>query len=65
MQKLTRNTRESDGRFALRLESQAAIKREEQRQAAIRSRRAVVEAENAEWAKEHGVDQSELFMLFA
>lgn len=64
MRKLVTNTHEQDGRFALRLESQAAVKRDQQRSAAIHSRRAQVVSENAEWAKANGVKESDLDMLF-
>lgn len=65
MKKLVSNIRESDGRFALRLESERSAQADMRRQEAAEQRRAQVLAENAEWAAAHNVDESELHMLFA
>lgn len=58
-------TRESDGRFALTLTSNASCQRALREDAKREARRRQVEAENAEWAAKHGIDVSELHMLFA
>jgi hypothetical protein len=61
---LVTNVRESDGRFALRLESAVAVERDLQRTAKRREREAQVVAENAEWCKSMGFDPSEAAGLF-
>lgn len=63
--KLVTRTREQDGRFALRLESKAACKRDAKRTQQIAERRKQVEEENADWAKEQGIDPADLSFLFA
>lgn len=63
--KLVTNVRESDGRFGLRLESEAAVQRDQERALARRQREAQVIEENAEWCKAHGIDPSEAAFLFA
>jgi len=65
MKKLVRNERESDGRFALKLESNAAVQRDLVRSEANHLRRQQVEAENAEWAAQNGVAVEDLSFLFA
>ena len=65
MKKLVTNARESDGRFALRLESAAAVQRDQMRQAAALARREQVVEENAVFMKECGFDQQEAKWLFA
>jgi hypothetical protein len=63
--RLVTNERESDGRFALRLESAAAVQRDQLRSEAKRRRAAQIEAENADWAKAHNVAVEDLGFLFA
>jgi len=63
--KLVTNPRESDGKFALRLESAAAVQRDILRSEAQYKRRQQVEEENAEWAKANGVAVEDLGFLFA
>lgn len=63
--KLVTNERESDGRFALRLESKRAVKRDAKRQVERLERERRVVAENAEWCKAHGYDPSEAAFMFA
>jgi hypothetical protein len=63
--KLVTSPRESDGRFALRLESNAAVQRDLVRSEANHLRRLQVEAENAEWAAQNGVAKEDLSFLFA
>lgn len=63
--KLLTNERESDGRFALRLESADAVKRDLERTAERREREAQVIADNAEWCKQMGFDPSEAAGIFA
>lgn len=63
--KLVTRTREQDGRFALRLESKAACKRDAKNTQQIAERRAQVEEENREWALEHDIDPADLSFLFA
>ena len=58
-------TRESDGRFALQLNSNAACQRALREEAKREERRQQVRSENADWAAQHGIDESELDMLFA
>ena len=62
---LVTNVRESDGRFALRLESKAAAERDMQRHAVRRQREAQLVAENAEFLQSVGIDPSEAAFLFA
>jgi len=62
---LVTNARESDGRFALRLESAEAIERDAQRVAARRQREAQLVAENAEWCKAMGFDPAMAAEIFA
>jgi hypothetical protein len=61
---LVTSQRESNGQFALRLESAAAVQRDLQRSAERREREAQVIAENAEWCKAMGFDPSEAAGLF-
>ncbi len=61
---LVTNERESDGRFALRLESKRAVQRDLERTAERREREAQLVAENAEWCKSMGLDPSEAAGLF-
>lgn len=61
---LVTSQRESDGRFALRLESKRAVQRDLERTAARHQREAQVIAENAEWCKAMGFDPSEAAGLF-
>lgn len=63
--KLVTNQRESDGRFALRLESNAAVQRDLLRSQATLVRRQQVEAENADWAAANGVAVEDLGFMFA
>ena len=65
MKKLVTSPRESDGRFALRLESNAAVQRDLARSEANHLRRLQVEQENAEWAAQNGVAVEDLSFLFA
>lgn len=65
MKKLVTSPRESDGRFALRLESNAAVQRDLARSEANHLRRLQVEAENEEWAAQNGVAVEDLSFLFA
>lgn len=62
---LVTNEREADGRFALRLESAAAVQRDLLRSAERRQREAQLVEENAEWCKAMGFDPSEAAGLFA
>lgn len=62
--KLVRNNRESDGKFALKLESNAAILRDQMREEARRKRAEQVIEENAEWCKQMGFDPNEAQYLF-
>ena len=64
MQKLVTSTHEQDGRFALKLESKRAVKRDLKRSEEIHNRRQQVRTENAEWAKANNVSESDLDMLF-
>lgn len=63
--KLVTNTRESDGKFALRLESQAAVQRDALRAQARREREAQLVAENAEWCQTMGFDPQLAAEIFA
>jgi predicted ATP-grasp superfamily ATP-dependent carboligase len=63
--KLVTNPRESDGKFALRLESEAAVQRDLARCEANHLRRQQVEQENAAWAAQNGVAVEDLGFLFA
>jgi len=63
--KLVTSTRESDGRFALRLESKAACQRDLRRAQERRERAQQVIAENAEWCQAQGMDPDEAQWLFA
>lgn len=63
--KLVTSPRESDGKFALKLESSAAVKRDMDRSEANHLRRQQVEQENAEWAAQNGVAVEDLGFLFA
>jgi len=63
--KLVTSPRESDGRFALRLESAAACQADMRRSQATYERRQQVEQENAEWAAQNNVKVSDLSFLFA
>lgn len=58
-------SRESDGRFALQLNSNAACQRALREEAKWEARREQLKVENAEWAAQHGIDVDELDMLFA
>lgn len=60
---MTTTRKQNDLRPAMRRnrELQLNIRKEE----AIQQRRAQVERENAEWAAQHGIDESELRFLFA
>ena len=58
-------SRESDGRFALTLATHAACQRALREEAKREERRQQVRSENADWAAAHGIDESELDMLFA
>lgn len=62
---LVTSNRESDGTFALRLESAAALERDAKRVAARRQREAQLIAENAEWCKAMGFDPAMAAQLFA
>lgn len=59
------NPRESDGKFALRLESTAALERDSKRIKARRQREAQLVAENAEWCKQMGFDPQMAAEIFA
>ena len=63
--KLVTNVRESDGTFALRLESKRACQRDMERTAARRQREAQLVADNAEWCKQMGFDPSMAAEIFA
>ena len=63
--KLVERKRESDGRFALLLESESAVQADLRRTAIGRNRRQQVVAENAAWAAEHGMDPAEMDLMFA
>lgn len=63
--RLATNVCESDGRFALRLETVAAFQRDNKRVAARRQREAHLVAENAEWCRQMGFDPSEAAGMFA
>lgn len=63
--RLVTNERESDGRFALRLETATSLRRDNERVAARRQREAQLVAENAEWCKAMGFDPSEAAGMFA
>lgn len=63
--RLTSSTRESDGKFALRLESAAAVQRDADRTLKRQQREAQLVAENAEWCAKMGFDPSEAAGLFA
>jgi len=65
MKSLVTSTRESDGRFALRLESKKALQRDAERVAARRQREAQLVAENAEWCKQMGFDPQLAAEIFA
>lgn len=52
-------------RFALTLATHAACQRAQREEAKREERRAQVRSENADWAAAHGIDESELNMLFA
>lgn len=58
-------TRESDGRFALTLSTAAACQKAQREDERREARRRQVRSENADWAAQHGIDESELDMLFA
>lgn len=62
---MNKQIRESDGRFALTLATEAACQRDMRRELAKARRAQQIEEENAEWAEQHGIDQSELRFLFA
>lgn len=64
-QPLVTNQRESNGQFALRLESKAAAERDMQRHAARLQREAQLVVENAEFLQSVGIDPSEAAFLFA
>lgn len=63
--KLVTSPRESDGKFALRLESQAAVQRDALRAQARREREAQLVTENAEWCKAMGFDPQLAAEIFA
>ena len=65
MKKLIVNHRESDGKFALRLESAAAVHRDALRAQARREREAQLVAENAEWCQAMGFDPQVASEIFA
>lgn len=62
--RLVTSDRESDGKFALKLESNAAVLRDQMREEARRKRAAQVVEENAEWCKQMGFDPNEAQYLF-
>lgn len=62
---LVTSTRESDGKFALRLESKSSLQRDAERVAARRQREAQLVAENAEWCKQMGFDPQLAAEIFA
>lgn len=62
---LVTSNRESDGKFALRLESAAALERDAKRTAARRQREAQLSSENAEWCKAMGFDPAMAAEIFA
>lgn len=59
--KLVTSTHESDGKFALRLESAAACQRDMMREQERRQRAEQVRRENAEFTALTGIDASEVF----
>lgn len=61
MKKLVLNERESDGKFALRLESNAAVLRDQMREEARQRRMQQVREENAEFTARTGIDAAEVF----
>lgn len=61
MRKLVTNTHESDGKFALRLETAAACQRDLEREQERRQRAEWVRRENAEFATKWGIDAAEVF----
>lgn len=63
--KLVTNPRESDGKFALKLESAAAVQRDALRVQARREREAQLVAENAEWCQAMGFDPQVAAEIFA
>ena len=65
MKKLVQNKRESDGTFALRLESEASVQRDLRNSAIAAQRKQQVREENAEWAAQMGLAVEELDGLFA
>lgn len=62
---LVTSTRESDGKFALRLESAEALQRDAERVKARRQREAELIAENAEWCRQMGFDPQMAAEIFA
>ena len=62
MKRLVTNTRESDGKFALRLESKASLQRDAERVAARRQRDEELRNDPANAAfLAQGIDPSEIF----
>ena len=62
---LVTSTRESDGRFAIRLESKKALERDAKRTKARQEREAQLVAENAEWCRQMGFDPQMAAEIFA
>lgn len=62
---LVTNKRESNGQFALRLESKTAVERDLARSAERRQREAQLVAENAEFLQSVGIGPNEAAFLFA
>lgn len=62
---LVTSNRESDGRFALRLETKNALERDAKRTKARQEREAQLVAENAEWCRQMGFDPQMAAEIFA
>lgn len=57
--------RESDGKFALKLQSNAAVLRDQLREQSRRQREQQLIEENAEWCRQMGIDPNEAAGIFA
>lgn len=62
---LVERKRESDGKFALLLETEAAVQADMRREVLRRQRQQQLVTDNADWCKEMGFDPSMAAEIFA